>query len=407
MSETPGKILFIGHDASRTGGSIFLLRFLQWFFKNRQTPFRMLLRSHGDLASAFELLGAVDFLEPRPTLAYKVLRRLNLNGQLRAKHQSSLREKLKQEDIRLVYSNTIVNGDVLDFLSFLNCPVISHVHELEGLIQDLGSGNMGRVKTHTSTYIAVSEAVKTNLIKAHAIPESKVQMVHGFVPICDRDGREAEETRRSVFRELHIPDSSRLICACGSVERRKGADLFLELARLVREASKASPVYFLWVGGRADQLLAIRAETKRLSLQDDVRFIGSRPDVARYYEAADVFVLTSREDPFPLVMMEAALREKPIVCFENSGGAPEFVDHDAGIVIPGFDVSAMAEKVAMLLSSPELCRQMGAAGRQKVLAHHDLNLGAAKIAKIIEQEMATPESRPAAQSAKTEQASVR
>ena len=118
-----------------------------------------------------------------------------------------------------------MNGDVLDFLSFLNCPVISHVHELEGLIQDLGSGNMGRVKTHTSTYIAVSEAVKTNLIKAHAIPESKVQMVHGFVPICDRDGREVRKLVAPFSGNLHIPDSSgRLILRLAArVERRKGA----------------------------------------------------------------------------------------------------------------------------------------------------------------------------------------
>jgi glycosyltransferase involved in cell wall biosynthesis len=83
-------------------------------------------------------------------------------------------------------------------------------------------------------------------------------------------------------------------------------------------------------------------------------------------------------------MMEAALQEKSIVCFAKSGGASEFVEGDAGFVVPGFDVDEMAQRVLDLLSSPELCKRLGSAARQKVLDHHSISVGAPKIATIIQ-----------------------
>jgi glycosyltransferase involved in cell wall biosynthesis len=86
-------------------------------------------------------------------------------------------------------------------------------------------------------------------------------------------------------------------------------------------------------------------------------------------------------------MMEAALRKKAIVCFDNSGGAPEFVEHDAGFVVPGFDLNRMAEKVGDLLASGERRNRMGEAARQKVLDRHDLRVSAPKISTIIQDEL--------------------
>jgi glycosyltransferase involved in cell wall biosynthesis len=154
-------------------------------------------------------------------------------------------------------------------------------------------------------------------------------------------------------------------------------------------------VHFLWVGGSSDSLKATRKEVQELSCEAEVHFVGHRPDVSLYYEASDVFLLTSREDPFPLVMMEAALRGKPIVCFGNSGGAPEFVEEDAGIVVKGFDVEEMAEKLVLLLESDSFRASMGQAGREKVLSRHDINFGAPRIAEAIEAMMQPSRTRQA------------
>ena len=57
-----------------------------------------------------------------------------------------------------------------------------------------------------------------------------------------------------------------------------------------------------------------------------------------YFSIFDVFALMFREDPFPLVCLEAALLEKPNLCFARAGGASELVESDSGFVVPYLDL---------------------------------------------------------------------
>jgi glycosyltransferase involved in cell wall biosynthesis len=186
---------------------------------------------------------------------------------------------------------------------------------------------------------------------------------------------------------LGIPLQSRLVCAAGSTDHRKGADLFLRVAESVQSTDRDGTVHFVWVGGRSDLVHGIQKEIRSSSLRDIVHFIGPRAELTAYYDASDMFLLPSREDPFPLAMLEAASRELPILCFANSGGAPEFVENDAGLIVPGFDTAKMAEEVMRLLSAPELSRRIGKAAQQKVMNRYTLNLGAPKIAQVIQEQL--------------------
>jgi glycosyltransferase involved in cell wall biosynthesis len=96
------------------------------------------------------------------------------------------------------------------------------------------------------------------------------------------------------------------------------------------------PIRFLWVGGSALGLEAqqFAYDVERLGLQQLCRHVPSTPEVLEYYHAMDVFALSSREDPFPLVMLEAGIRGLPTVCFSDAGGGSEFVGEHAGIVAP-------------------------------------------------------------------------
>jgi glycosyltransferase involved in cell wall biosynthesis len=118
-------------------------------------------------------------------------------------------------------------------------------------------------------------------------------------------------------------------------------------------------------------------------LQDRVHFVGARTNYLDYLASFDVFTLVSREDCFPLAMLEAALFSTPIVCFDSAGGAKEFVESDCGFVIPFLDVQAMAEKVAMLLESAELRDDLGRRAANKVRDRHDISVIAPRILQVI------------------------
>jgi glycosyltransferase involved in cell wall biosynthesis len=67
----------------------------------------------------------------------------------------------------------------------------------------------------------------------------------------------------------------------------------------------------------------------------------------------DLFLLTSREDPYPLVVIEAAYNKVPALCFESSGGIPEFLNSANGWVIDGFSEDKMSEKIIELSKHPK------------------------------------------------------
>jgi glycosyltransferase involved in cell wall biosynthesis len=291
-----------------------------------------------------------------------------------------------QADIRLIYANGLASAKILEFLSFLTCPVICHVHELEGVIRVLGTEYLGLVQKKASEYIATSHAVKSNLVEGHGIPADKIHVIHGFIPAPEHGVElEGSTIRETIQKELKIPAGAKIVCACGSIETRKGTDLFLRVAARIVRGRTPCPVHFVWIGGRPEKVRDMLKEVAFLALQDVVHFTGEKSDVMPYLIASDIFLLTSREDPFPLVMMEAALCRNPIICFGESGGAPEFVEQDAGFVVSDFDVIEMSDKIIALISSTSLRNQMGMSAKQKVLSRHGLNLGASKITAIIEE----------------------
>jgi hypothetical protein len=77
---------------------------------------------------------------------------------------------------------------------------------------------------------------------------------------------------------------------------------------------------------------------------------GRRDDVGAFLRAADGYALTSREDPFPSVALEAMAAGLPVVAFGRSGGIPDMLeDTGAGAVVPYGDVTAMAEALSAQL----------------------------------------------------------
>jgi glycosyltransferase involved in cell wall biosynthesis len=82
--------------------------------------------------------------------------------------------------------------------------------------------------------------------------------------------------------------------------------------------------------------------------------------------------MLSREDPYPLVMLNAAAFSTLTVCFEGSGGPPEFVGNDAGVTVPYGDILAMARVLNELGEDAERRKSLGEGARLKLNRDHDM-----------------------------------
>jgi glycosyltransferase involved in cell wall biosynthesis len=164
-----------------------------------------------------------------------------------------------------------------------------------------------------------------------------------------------------------------------------GKDLFVQLARTVVKMCSKMPIVFIWVGEEkgGKETAPLRDEIKKYGLQSRVFLLPHVANPLDYYADFNMFTMVSREDPFPLVNLEVAVLRKPILCFANSGGSEEFVEDDAGFVVPPYDVEAMAKKVIQLAEDEQLRESLGRRAYEKVIARHDVSIAANEILQIM------------------------
>jgi glycosyltransferase involved in cell wall biosynthesis len=154
-------------------------------------------------------------------------------------------------------------------------------------------------------------------------------------------------------------------------------------------SQRCSSSHFVWLGrGSSHEIAQFEHDVRFSGLADKIRATGDVKNPFDYIAAADVFALTSREDSYPLACLEAAALEKPIVCFADAGGTPEFIEENCGFSVPYLDIMGMADRVISLLDSPDVRRTMGLSARDKVLERHDIGGAAPRIMEIIERTIA-------------------
>jgi glycosyltransferase involved in cell wall biosynthesis len=107
-----------------------------------------------------------------------------------------------------------------------------------------------------------------------------------------------------------------------------------------------------------------------LGVDDRIDWVGEVSEPHPLIAATDVFTLSSREDPFPLVVLEAMALARPIVAFDV-GGVREQLD-DTGVVVPAGDVAAMAGAVIALLDDEAERRRLGAEAARRVRSLYDI-----------------------------------
>jgi glycosyltransferase involved in cell wall biosynthesis len=134
--------------------------------------------------------------------------------------------------------------------------------------------------------------------------------------------------------------------------------------------AKRADVDFVWVG-HWDAKMHNDIETKLFDspCKDRIHFVGYEPETALYHAGSDVYALTSREDPFPSVVLESFDAGVPVVAFSSTGGAASLVEDIGGIAVPTLNVAAFSAAICRLLDSPELSAGLGKTAQEYVDRH--------------------------------------
>jgi len=351
-------ILFIGHEASMTGAPRILLEFCRWLKENTSQQFEFILGRSGPLLDDYMKLAPVYIWNEIPQNVSVLKRVIN---RFRSDNKTKIIRQIKKRKYELVFNNTVTNGEILNnILPYINCPVVTRVSELESVIYLYNrKGWVDECLKNSDRFIAISSAVAKNLILNHNIPEEKVFISSDFISNSLKPSKIIEKDQQ-IFQSLNISKNTLIIGACGTLIWRKGPDLFIRVLKTLVDKYKIDDVFFIWLGGDTNSYFyqELIDEIYKFGLDRYIKIIGETTYVEKYYKIFDVFLMTSREEPFGTVNIEAGQFGIPILCFEKSGGPPEFVTDDVGIVVPYADTEAMADKIIELKSNVKLLEKL-------------------------------------------------
>lgn len=148
------------------------------------------------------------------------------------------------------------------------------------------------------------------------------------------------------------------IVAMGRLGHEKGFDLLLEAFALI---AGRFPTARLVIYGEGPERGSLQRHAEALGLVDRVSFPGQVVRVADALSEASLFVLSSRYEGFPNVLLEAMSLSRPVIAFDCSSGPAEIVRHEIdGLLVPAADVKALSAAMARALSDPDLRMRISA-----------------------------------------------
>jgi glycosyltransferase involved in cell wall biosynthesis len=184
------------------------------------------------------------------------------------------------------------------------------------------------------------------------------------------------------------PAAGRTLVIVGRLGEQKG---HLLLLAAMRRAFDRGAVFDLVLAGDGELRAAIEERISALGLASHVRITGwiGSADVRSEIEAARALVLPSFAEGLPVVIMEAMALRRPVVTTFVAGIPELVVDGETGWLIPAGDVDALTDAIIACLGADDgSLARMGSAGRERVLARHDVDVEANKLARLFAAESA-------------------
>ncbi|HRH26072.1 MAG TPA: glycosyltransferase family 4 protein [Candidatus Paceibacterota bacterium] len=197
--------------------------------------------------------------------------------------------------------------------------------------------------------IAVSQKTKEDVLQLPFINEQKIIVIHNGIPQQELLSKETAREKLLSHTPGHVPTSPETlwIGTLAELHPRKGLDI------LINSLTNVSRPFHAWIigaGESKDSLIELATTTR---LQDKVSFTGFISNASALLPAFDIFILPSRDEALPYVLLEAGAASLPTIATAIAG-VPEIIEHNkTGILIPPENIGELTRAIDALCTNPE------------------------------------------------------
>lgn len=328
------KILFITPHGGYTGSEMLIWQLLQELTR-RDKQVAWFARNQGTLQNHVADVSFPAFFYPQKhSFVNSIYEGIYLKVNQKLPVNRALLQYHKQQKPDLWYLNTGVMPDVAALAQQVGIPYVVHMHELTSAFDEYRSDSFLAMLSGAEKIIGCAGIVQRRM---QQLGFSTTELMYSCI---DHERIRIRRSASEMRQQMGIPDGAFVWMMSGTASLRKGYDLIPDLLNHLPDH-----VYVCWLGKPRDSALRTYVEKRVVDERLNYRALNEQSDdYFDYLNAADGFVLTSREDPFPLVMIEAAALGKPIAAF-NSGGASEFILPGMGDVIDSLNPADLARSM--------------------------------------------------------------
>ena len=352
-------VLIVSHDSSLTGAPILSLNIAQ----NMKREFNVisLLLNNGPLVESFCESSVLVIYPQSSEIQSNVLQITEIINKL-----------LQKYEIKFAIVNSIVSREVLPILAERFVPSIHLIHEFAAYVRPKTAFPFAALWSHQTIY-STSMTYENALSNLPELNNSPVLILpQGKSEIPDLENNQNLSTVE--VQEIDITkikgqnNDTFLVLGIGSVQIRKGLDLFIACASKVTKAIEGKTVKFLWIGDgyRPETDMSYSAyiaeQIHRSGLEESVIIRDNAKNLDAIYDNADILLLSSRLDPLPNVAIDAMTHRLPVLCFNKATGIADLlIENDLGdiCVSPYMDIHDISEKTVALLNGNSLRIKVG------------------------------------------------
>jgi glycosyltransferase involved in cell wall biosynthesis len=284
----------------------------------------------------------------------------------------ALRRLARQRQAGMIHGFTLAVAAAP--LAALACgvPLVMHAHEIlpnRGLVRRLLHAIGVRFAERV---VCVSEATRNNILEDEPSAAARLQVIHNGIRSLPQPTSSVAELRE----RMGVPVDRPLVGMIGRVSAWKGQDVFLRAAAIVDP--RGTNCHFVAIGGVFDgdtqHLERLQQIRRDLHLEETVTLLDFMKDAREMLTSFDISILPSTSpEPFGIVILEAMSAGVAVIASAHGGPLEMVVDGVTGLLVRPGDSRALAAGIERLLGDPPLRRQMGEAGRQRMLQHFELS----------------------------------